>query len=237
MHASQWYVLPISSNTDLNVSQRGGDVNAGLMWLNIRVRSAMPNSIKSAYRLARSFQVFEPSKDIPAAQLKHCRVVASRIDLLDELPKGARVAELGTYRGDFARHILERASPSELHLIDIDYSHFDETGLTGTTVRRHIGLTVATLESFAPDYFDWIYVDANHSFDAVLADARAGAIRVRPGGYLVFNDFAHIDPFLGRYGVHRAVCEFAVDTGWPVAFLAMQSAGLYDIVLRRPAID
>ena len=40
--------------------------------------------------------------------------------------------------------------------------------------------------------------------------------RVKPGGLLVFNDFARIvRPGLGVFGVHQAVCEFAVADGWP----------------------
>jgi hypothetical protein len=52
---------------------------------------------------------------------------------------------------------------------------------------------------------------------------------------LVFNDFARIvRPGFGIFGVHQAVCEFAVRSGWPVAFLALSGEALYDIALRRP---
>jgi hypothetical protein len=58
--------------------------------------------------------------------------------------------------------------------------------------------------------------------------------QLRPGGFLVFNDFAHIDPYLGVYGVHRAVVEFAVDHRWPFAWFAYDPCALYDVALRRP---
>jgi hypothetical protein len=38
------------------------------------------------------------------------------------LPRAGRVAEVGTYRGAFARHILSACDPAELHLIDLDFS-------------------------------------------------------------------------------------------------------------------
>jgi hypothetical protein len=50
----------------------------------------------------------------------------------------------------------------------------------------------------------------------------------------VFNDFAHIDPYLGRYGVHRAVTEFIGKAQWPVRYFAFEPAGLYDIAIQRP---
>jgi hypothetical protein len=53
---------------------------------------------------------------------------------------------------------------------------------------------------------------------------------------LVFNDFARIvRPGFGVFGVHQAVCEFAVRSGWPVAFLCLNGEALYDIALRKPA--
>jgi hypothetical protein len=174
------------------------------------------------------------SKPLPAELVKGCRFCASRYDMLYELPRDGVVAEVGMFRGDFAREIVARAAPRELHLIDVDYSRFDETGLTGPQVHRHRGLTKEVIASFPDAYFDWIYVDTDHSYDATITDARASAPKVRPDGYLVFNDFAHIDPEVGRYGVHRAVVDFAIEARWPMAFLAYDNCALYDVALRKP---
>ena len=46
--------------------------------------------------------------------------------------------------------------------------------------------------------------DGDHSYEGASRDAAAASSKVKPGGYLVFNDFAHADPYLGAYGVHRA---------------------------------
>lgn len=59
------------------------------------------------------------------------------------------------------------------------------------------------------------------------------AQKVKPGGYLVFNDYA--DPYLGRYGVHRAVTEFANAAGWPLVMFAHEPSALYDVALQRPS--
>jgi hypothetical protein len=80
-----------------------------------------------------------------------------------------------------------------------------------------------------------IYVDADHGYQAVRDDIAGAAPKVKPGGYLIFNDFARIiRPGFGVLGVHQAVCEFAATNGWPVAFFCLQGEALYDIALRRP---
>jgi hypothetical protein len=50
----------------------------------------------------------------------------------------------------------------------------------------------------------------------------------------VFNDFAHIDPDLGVYGVQRAVVDFAIARQWQFAWFAYQQSALYDVALQRP---
>lgn len=69
----------------------------------------------------------------------------------------------------------------------------------------------------------------------MTCDADAAASKVKPGGFLVFNDFANIDPFLGVYGVHRAVVQFAVTRAWNFTWFAYEPSALYDVALRRPA--
>jgi hypothetical protein len=43
-----------------------------------------------------------------------------------------------------------------------------------------------------------------------------------------------MDPWLGSYGVHRAVVEFATEHRWPFAWWAYERMGLYDVALKRP---
>jgi len=206
-----------------------------LKRLEMRVRTRLPAPVRRAYRVARSLGDVPCSGPLPDALLADCRFCASREAMLDLLPKGGRIAELGTYRGDFARDILARSNPAELHLIDIDDSWFDPRSLAGPEVIRHLGLTHEVIATFPDGHFDFIYIDADHSYEGCHRDALAAAPKVKPGGYLAFNDFAHIDPWLGRYGVHRAATDFARAANWPMAFFAFQPAGLYDVAFRRPS--
>jgi SAM-dependent methyltransferase len=208
-----------------------------LKHFEMRLRARAPQPLRTAYRMVRSLTGSQASSPaLPAELVADCRMCADRLALIDRLPKGGVVAELGTYKGDFAREILARAAPQKLHLIDIDFTVTDPLVLADTRVTQHNGLTHDTIATFPDGHFDWIYIDADHSYAGVARDAAASAAKLKPGGYLVFNDFAHIDPMLGRYGVHRAVVEFALAQRWPMAFFAFNGAALYDVALRNSPV-
>ena len=205
--------------------------------LELALRRALPESAKKLWRLGRlAVQPAPPlAPQIPQAQLEGCQLLADRIEMLRRLPQGGIVAEIGTYQGDFARAILDIMTPEKLLLADVTFSLCRSDVLADPRVERHEGLSVPFLQSCADASLDMIYVDADHGYDAVRADAAAAAPKVKPGGFLVFNDFARIiRPGFGVLGVHQAVCEFAVTSGWSVAFFCLEGEALYDIALRRP---
>ena len=202
--------------------------------LALSIRGRLPGRLRHMLRLGRHLVVKgQSSMAIPPELLADCRVCASRNELVSHLPRGGRVAEVGTYRGQFARHILA-CGPAELHLIDIDFSLLDPAVAADARVAMHRGLSHEMLAQFPDDHFDWIYIDGDHSYVGASRDARMAATKVKPGGHLVFNDFAHADPYLGAYGVHRAVTEFAVTRGWKFVWWAYEPNGLYDVALQRP---
>src|SRR5688572_23152867 len=55
-----------------------------------------------------------PAK-LTSEHLQDARLYANREDMLDRLPKGGLAAEVGTFKGEFARQILDRCAPSKLH--------------------------------------------------------------------------------------------------------------------------
>lgn len=199
------------------------------------LRNRLPRSLQHLLRLARHVvPQGKPAARIPSELFAGCRVCASRHELVTKFPQGARIAEVGTFRGAFARHILTACAPAELHVIDLDLSQLDPTVAEDDRVQVHPGASHIVLAGFPDAYFDWIYIDADHSYEGVLRDANAAATKVKPGGFLAFNDFAHADPFLGAYGVQRAVADFVVANRWSVVWLAYHVNALYDIAVKRP---
>lgn len=206
--------------------------------LSLIIRRNLPNRIRHALRLGRHLVISgQTSKPLPRDLLADCRFCASRNDLVEALPRGGRIAEIGTYKGHFARHILATCNPAGLHLIDLDFSLLEPLVEQDARVQLHQGLSHEVLAIFPDAYFDWVYIDADHSYAGVTRDANAAASKVKPGGFLVFNDFAHMDPFLGAYGVHRAVVDFAVARSWAFTWFAYDPMALYDVALRRPQVS
>lgn len=207
-----------------------------LTRLSLSIRKRLPDGARRMLRLGRLL-VFKGQSSywIPAELFADCRVCASRYDMVGHLPRGGRIAEIGTQRGHFARHILGTCEPAELHLVDLDFSLLEPDVAGDARVKLHNGASHEVLASFPDAYFDWIYIDADHSYAGVSRDAEAAASKVKPGGYLVFNDFAHMDPSLGMYGVHRAVVDFICAHQWSFAWFSYDPNALYDVAIRRPA--
>ena len=55
---------------------------------------------------------------LAARASRRLRQPPKRSDFLSRLPKDAVCAEIGVFRGEFSRQILEIKAPRELHLID-----------------------------------------------------------------------------------------------------------------------
>jgi hypothetical protein len=187
------------------------------------------------------------------------RLFAERTSALVVLPTGGRVAELGVGFGDFSQELLSHLKPASFHAYDT-FPWRDSDDLWGRPARdtlqgrthrefyeERFALELAngTLELFegdsttmlaeAPDdFYDVIYVDAEHTYDAVSADAAVATRKLRSDGFLVFNDYIIYDHF-GRmsYGIVPVVNQLCVEDGWVVAYLALHSEMFCDICLRR----
>src|SRR5262245_66494975 len=88
------------------------------MSLLIIARTRAPNVLRVLYRAAHAFRPVPESIEIPDSLLDGCKCVSNRVELISKLTANGRVAELGTFKGEFAKDILSRSSPIELHLVD-----------------------------------------------------------------------------------------------------------------------
>jgi hypothetical protein len=222
----------------LSPSILGGRAHPGMLArTELWIRRTLPEPVKVVYRLFRLMATPAPgpSPSLPQPLLDGCRVLESRSGILNLLDKGSIGVEVGTFRGDFAAEMLQRVQPRELHLVDVTFANLRADVRGDPRVRLHDGLSVERLATFPDDHFDWVYIDGDHSYAAVRADIDAAWSKVRPGGLLIFNDFARYNhPGFGTFGVHKAVCEFVRDRRWPVVFWAFNGEALYDVAIRRP---
>jgi SAM-dependent methyltransferase len=182
---------------------------------------------------------FRPAPKLDWRHVRHCRVVPDRVELLKTcLPKHGIVAELGTDHGDFAELILQCSSPTELHLIDITLAKLRRevfaSAIDQGTVRLHESDSVEALRRFPDGYFDWIYIDADHSHAGVKRDIEEAKTRVKRDGLLVFNDYifwSHRE--FRSCGVVHAVNEFCLAEDWELLYLALHPEMYGDVVLRK----
>ena len=213
-----------------------------LTKLEFELRNKIDSNIKKIFRIF--FEIFLPYQklirkykklEIKQELLNNCIFCESRTKMLDHLPSNAIVAELGTYKGFFAAEIMKKTLPKELHVIDITFKFFQNKQIFDTSrFIKHEGKSVQVLNQFKENYFDWIYIDAGHSYEDCKADIYSSKCKIKPGGFLIFNDYSHIGPNLARFGVKEAVDEFVNKEKWQVKFFIFNSFGLYDIAIQRP---
>ena len=82
---------------------------------------------------------------------------------------------------------------------------------------------------------DIAYVDADHQFDAVKRDLGVLVRKIRPDGWIMMDDYTLVDQMQAEHliGVIYATHEFMVEHGWAMHYLALQTNGYYQVVLRR----
>lgn len=177
---------------------------------------------------------------IPQSLLDNCNVFTNRHlaikSLFEKIGEGGIIAEVGTQEGFFARFIIENTTPSELHLFDIDFSPLERTKNVeqGDVVSFHKGMSWENLEKFPDEYFDLIYLDADHIYKGVKKDANVAIKKIKKGGFIVFNDYVlwTINEF-SMYGVARALHELTIENNCEWEYIALHPYMHMDVALKR----
>jgi hypothetical protein len=137
--------------------------------------------------------------------------------------------EIGVLDGGNVIHIAKsycKNSESKIYCVDpwMDYDDYPEyKGLQEKgwrTFNKNIqnsgnlekfiikrGLSEDIVPTFDNEFFDLIFVDGNHETEYVYADGKMAFDKVKPGGYIVFDDYVGawpqtvkgIDMFLNEY--------------------------------------
>lgn len=141
------------------------------------------------------------------------RMPTNRCEWLEILPEGSIGAELGVARGDFSKRMLQVVKPKRLYLVDAwrqqvsgtvmdcvrtDDIHEKRYQQVLRKVKRFRGdtdvrilrmQTIAAASRVADGELDWLYIDADHSFDGVYGDLCAWYPKVTSGGIIAGHDF------------------------------------------------
>lgn len=175
--------------------------------------------------------------------------------LLSQMPKGARVAEIGVWEGAFSQRILEICEPSELHLIDpwLYQPEFANTGFGRKKnedlmeqkyrdvvarfagdgrVKVHRAMSDVALAALPDAGLDWVYIDGNHNDPFIGQDLALCLQKVRHDGIIAGDDFNWMSDAQGA-PVKRAVESLVAELGDQAELQLM--ANQYIIRLHRPA--
>lgn len=188
---------------------------------------------KSSGRLDRK----RPDKPLPLQQehIASAKLYANRYDFMATLPKGGTCTEIGVQNGKFSAFILDTIKPDKFHLIDLSFAKLRKPEVRNhPAATLHEGDSAKTLMTFPDDTFDWIYIDAGHEYKDVRRDATAAALKVKPGGLIIFNDYiiwSHHEGF--AYGVVQTVNEMCVNEGWEIIAYCLQDNLYCDVALRK----
>ena len=186
------------------------------------------------------------------------KIYNTRKDMLFEVQPSGRIAELGVYKGDFAQEILDQCQPRELVLIDLWQNQPIQSGdadgnnlqfQNGTylfdvvcerfgsnsLVRIKKGLTSMILH-YEDDYFDMVYIDADHSFDAVREDLENAFRKTKNGGLIMGHDYEYNlekTRHVHYFGVKAAVTDFCLCKNLQIDMKAMDGCVSFGIRVKK----
>ena len=153
--------------------------------------------------------------------------------------------EVGTFKGEFSKTILSQWH-GKLYMVDVwnkienydDKNNHDHTvGIYNECIKntsefyeRSFMLRMTSEEGsklFQNNSLDFVYIDANHSYDGFMADLNFWVPKVKPGGLISGHDYLLTnwyngeflengkdktiyfdDEYLGIFGVNSAIDEF-----------------------------
>lgn len=161
-------------------------------------------------------------------------------EVLKRLSGPATGVEVGVFGGDMSASLLLK---DDLTLYMVDSWKGDGESYTGDTGDFHATLSQQQQDGYhrraqemvkfagsrariirknsvdasmdiADASLDFVFIDADHSYDGSAADVKAWFPKVKPGGWLAGHDFGNIK--FPKFGVTRSVTEFSASTGLPV---------------------
>ena len=152
-----------------------------------------------------------------------------------KFPNGIGI-EIGVFKGVFAKKVLDNWNCSKYYLVDlwdnintIDNNYDEEWAKDKQQHLNNFNETLKNIENyknkvqiiknyshlasndFSDNSFDFIYIDANHSYDAVKNDLETWFPKLKNGCIFMGDDY-HINDiemcFGSKFGVKKAVDEF-----------------------------
>ncbi|WP_168796347.1 class I SAM-dependent methyltransferase [Flagellimonas onchidii] len=213
------------------------------LWVKKKIFKTVKPLIKG-YQKAISKEI--PRFKIQPKNIEHTSLLLDREDLLKHLPQRGVIAELGVDTGDFSELILTTCKPKKLHLVDFwgtkrynqrKKAHVEErfkSQMNSGKVEINLGYSTVVGKTFEDNYFDWIYIDTDHSYKTTICELETWNTKVKKNGIIAGHDFiiGNWDGLV-RYGVKEAVYEFCLKHNWQILYLTMEIDDHPSFAIRR----
>lgn len=155
------------------------------------------------------------------------------VSLLNEYVPNGVGCEIGVLRGEFTKFLLENWTCKHMYLVDLweEYDGYDEKfhnhNLNYEIMERNLkpykhritvckGYSDKVVSQFPNNMFDFVYVDANHSYEGCKSDINLYWDKLKSGGLLMGDDYhlndvetLNFNNVQSVFGVTKAVKEFA----------------------------
>lgn len=168
-------------------------------------------------------------------------ILETRDDLLKLLPQKSIGVEIGVFKGYFSDKAIKEVNPSKFYLIDcwqgkihsgtedgkkVEYIEDGEKYYHEVIVPKYeknksvvpLRGTSGILRVFDDDFFDWAYLDADHSFLGVQHDLQLLRSKVKPNGIIMGHDYL----IPRNYGVVKAVNQFCQKYNLSIEYLTKE---------------
>ena len=179
------------------------------------------------------------SAQLQQIHVSNTRIVPTRQEFLENMPKGKICVEVGVAEGEFSRQILDIMKPKKLYLIDLwssDSERYSESmDLAISRVQSEIdsgivevkrGWSWEMMETLEDNSVDWVYIDASHEFDDVCRDLEVANRKINRAGIIAGHDYTRwSSQGINRWGVVEAVNELCIDHDWYIQHLTSETHG------------
>ena len=164
----------------------------------------------------------------------------NREELIANVPQCCTFAELGVFSGAFSEKISSLLKPKKLYLVDIFDGKMGSGDVNGENfqfinlnesfdqltqkyakhpeVKIVKSTTVEFLDSLPDDHLDAVYIDADHSYEAVKQDLNLSFQKVGENGLIMGHDYEENE----FPGVVQAVDEFCQQNDLKICLLSQE---------------
>jgi len=187
-----------------------------------------------------------PKIPLQEKHIQNCEILLNRRKLLEKMKQNSIVAEIGVDEGTFSQAIYNITNPKRYHLIDSWGTNRYHEGkydavrsifsseIENGEVDIHRKLSTDAVFDFEDHYFDWIYIDTDHSYETTRDELKGYAPKMKDNGIIMGHDYVKgnwITTY--RYGVIEAVHEFCVNNDWELIYLTAEPTENQSFAIRK----